>query len=159
MTRPYISGFCTPGNPAESHRRCPGTWSSGPDCTCACHTPPAPEQQQEEAPVSSLTLSPITEIKALVDLLADMGLDPLHLNIDARSNLDRRPRINLWMRYRTDFETFCARIGAKPAEKRYTGGTGQREWHANSDTPARALLVQCVSFDHHPDWQPREDTK
>ena len=39
--RPYISGFCNPTNPPDSHQRCAGTYS-GLDCTCWCHWEPTP---------------------------------------------------------------------------------------------------------------------
>lgn len=39
MSRPYLSGFCNPSNPADSHARCgahPRT--DGVPCTCTCHS-------------------------------------------------------------------------------------------------------------------------
>lgn len=97
---------------------------------------------------------PVAEIKAVVDLLADLGLDPLHLNIDGRTPTEDRPNIRLWMRYRSDFERVCEALKAKPVE-RQAHYQGQRHWYAEADTDARRLLVQCVSLEHHPDWQPR----
>lgn len=101
-----------------------------------------------------LQITPIAETKSLVDLLADMGIDPLHLHVDGAKPLDARPNIKLWTRYRTEFFTLCERLGAKPEERRFAPA-GQREWYAESDTLTRRLLVQCVSFEHHDDWEPR----
>lgn len=103
-----------------------------------------------------LTIVPTSAIKDLVDTLDGMGIDPLHLHIDGAKPLDPRPDIRLWCRYRTDFEAVCARLRLKPRERDGYGRMGQREWFAEHDDDRRRLLVQCVSFDHHPDWQPRE---
>lgn len=105
--------------------------------------------------MSELDLPSITEVKAVVDLLADMEIDPLHLHVDGRRPMDSRPRITLWMRHRTDFMAVCDRIRVKPQE-RIARTPGQREWFAEADTLARQLLIQCVSLVHHDDWEPRE---
>ena len=106
-------------------------------------------------PTDLIVLTPIVEIKAVVDTLADLGVDPLHLHIDGQRPTDQRANINAWIRYRTDFERVCAVFKAKPTERRHCQ-PGQREWYAESDTVTRRLLLQCVSFEHHPDWRPRE---
>lgn len=36
-TRPYLSGFCNPSCPPDSHKRCKGGYQGSP-CSCACHT-------------------------------------------------------------------------------------------------------------------------
>ncbi|WGL50668.1 hypothetical protein P5P86_11905 [Nocardioides sp. BP30] len=105
-------------------------------------------------PSDLIVLTPIAEIKAVVDTLADLGIDPLHLHIDGQRPTDRRPSMTTWIRYRTDFERVCDAFKAKPTERRYSQ-PGQREWYAESDTATRRLLIQCVSFEHHEDWQPR----
>ena len=102
----------------------------------------------------AIALTPIDEIKEFVDVLADMGIDPLHLHIDGHRPTDARPSISVWIRHRTEFEAICARLKAKPVERRYSQ-PGQREWWAESDTTTRRLLMQCVSFEHHHDWEPR----
>lgn len=46
--RPHLTGFCSPGNPTASHRRCRGEYVRGPAfpdlvrCECPCHTDPSP---------------------------------------------------------------------------------------------------------------------
>lgn len=104
--------------------------------------------------MKTLTHVPLGEIKALVDLLAELDVSVLHLHIDTRDMLDKRARINLWISSRTDYFRLCDHLKLTPTEKRYQG-LGQREWWAEADTPARALLIQCVSFEHHDDWEPR----
>lgn len=103
-----------------------------------------------------LELTPVNEIKALVDLLDSLGIDPLHLHIDGSRPTDSRPNVRLWLRYRTEFETVCKRLKLKPAERRYMQH-GVREWNAEGDTPMRRLLVSCASLAHHPDWVPRAE--
>lgn len=100
----------------------------------------------------ALNITPIATIKGLVDVLADMGLDPLHLHIDGRKPTDSRPGVSMWMRYRTDYEQVVERLRLKSVERRATQH-GQREWHAERDTDDMRLLVQCVSFEHHEDWE------
>lgn len=102
----------------------------------------------------ALRLTPMAEIKALIDLLAELDIDALHLRIDAKKVGDTRPDIALWTLYRTQFERLCEALKMNPTERRFSP-PGQREWFAESDTATRRLLVQCVSFEHHPDWQPR----
>jgi hypothetical protein len=104
--------------------------------------------------VSTLAVTQIATIKALVDTLADLGISPLHLRVDAKHVGDHRPDISLWTQTRTDFERLCAHLKAKPAERRYRP-VGQREWCAEHDTDERRLLLQCVSFAHHDDWEER----
>lgn len=37
--RPFVTGFCNPSNPPDSHQRCrPDYRSDGVRCSCACHT-------------------------------------------------------------------------------------------------------------------------
>lgn len=103
----------------------------------------------------TLDLPPINAIKEIVDVLADMGIDPLHLNADGRKPTDGRHDIRLWLRYRTEFEAVCERLRLKPAERPFRQH-GQREWFAVGDNDDRHLLVQCVSFEHHHDWISRE---
>jgi hypothetical protein len=105
--------------------------------------------------MSDLAVTQIATIKALVDTLADLGISPLHLLTNARKMSDTRPDISLWTQRRTDFEALCAHLKAKPVE-RMAHQPGQREWYAEHDTDERRLLIQCVSFPHHDDWQPRE---
>lgn len=102
-----------------------------------------------------LTLTPIEEIKAVVDVLAGLGIDPLHLHVDGKRSTNPRPDIHMWIRFRTDFERVCAAFEAGPVEERRACPHGQREWWATSETSARKLLIRCVSFDHHHDWEPR----
>ena len=104
--------------------------------------------------MTELRLVPTTVIKSVVDELVDLQVETLHLHIDGQTPTDARPSIRLWIRTRTDFELVCRAWGLKATEVRYTP-TGQRQWHAEHDTHGHRLLVQCVSFDHHPDWQPR----
>lgn len=102
----------------------------------------------------AVEVPPIAAVKDLVDLLARLGLDPLHLHIDGARPLDSRPNVRLWLRHRTDFERVVTELGLRPTERRYVQ-SGQREWHAERDDDRTRLLVSCVSFEHHPDWQPR----
>jgi len=95
----------------------------------------------------------ITTLKELVDQLADLGIDPLHLHTDGHTNI-RPPDYRLWLRTRTDFFAVCEAFGLKPTEARWAP-EGQRSWSAAKDTDDRRLLVQCVSFEHHDDWEPR----
>lgn len=97
---------------------------------------------------------PIAAIKAVVDLFADLGIDPLHLHIDGARPTDSRPNLSAWCRYRTDFERVCQRLQLKATERRYVQ-PGQRHWCAERDDDTTRLLVQCVSFQHHADWEPR----
>jgi hypothetical protein len=112
-------------------------------------------QGQEDGVSEQLAIVPTSAIKELVDILEDLGIDPLTLHIDGARPLDARPDVRLWCRYRTDFETVCERLRLKPHE-RLARQHGQREWFAEHDDDRRRLLVQCVSFAHHDDWQPRE---
>ena len=100
---------------------------------------------------------PIAAIKAIIDTFADLGIDPLHFQADGARPTDRRPNVSVWCRYRTDFETVCARMKLKPVERRYVQH-GQRHWYAERDTDTTRLLVQCVSLQHHDDWEPRPTT-
>jgi hypothetical protein len=106
--------------------------------------------------MSTLAVTQIAAIKSLVDTLASLDLSPLHLRIDAKTVGDPRPDISMWMQARTDFERVCAHLRAKAIERRYSGGTGQREWYAEHDHDGHRLLIQCVSFAHHADWMPRD---
>lgn len=105
--------------------------------------------------MTDLTTTPITEIKAIVDVLAELGIDALHFRADAKKVGDTRPDISLWITYRSEFLRVCEAFGLKPVERRYAG-EGQRAWFAERDTDDRRLLVQCVSFEHHHDWEPRQ---
>jgi hypothetical protein len=102
-----------------------------------------------------LSVTQIAVVKALVDHLSDLDISPLHLRIDAKHVGDARPDVSMWLRYRTDFERFCDALKLKAKERAYSP-EGQREWWAEHDTADRRLLVQCVSFAHHEDWQPKE---
>lgn len=108
----------------------------------------------EPAEATALSVVQIAAIKELVDQLAAFGISPLHLNINAKHVGDPRPSMSMWLRYRTDFERFCAALKTKVKERGYSP-EGQREWYAEHDTADRRLLIQCVSFKHHEDWQPR----
>lgn len=101
--------------------------------------------------MNDLHLVPIAEIKAIVDTLADLGIDPLHMHVDGHKPTDIRPDVQLWMRYRTDFERTCEALGAKKVEVR-NWQVGERRYSAEHDTDRRRLLIQCVSFRHHDDF-------
>lgn len=103
---------------------------------------------------TTLNPTPVATIKALVDDLARLDVTPLHLHVDTLKVGDLRPNVSLWTQTRTDFETLCDAWKMKPVERTYTP-EGQRAWCAERDTNDRRLLVQCVSFAHHDDWQPR----
>lgn len=51
-----LTGFCNPGNPKDSHTRCPGSYSRGPAfpdmlmCTCECHTNSSPASEDTPSP-------------------------------------------------------------------------------------------------------------
>lgn len=110
------------------------------------------------AETASLDLVSITEIKRVVDMFADLGITPSSLYVAGPRPLDSRPRFEVWAATRTDFNAICDRLGIKPA-KRVEGRyplPGQRQWHAIHDTGAHRLLIQVVSFQHHPDWEPRQ---
>lgn len=107
-----------------------------------------------ESARQELVSTPITVVKDLVDSLAFLAVTPLHLHVDTRVMLDQRPRVNVWLATRTDYERVVAALALKSVE-RMARTSGQREWYAEDDTTARALLVQCVSFVHHADWQAR----
>lgn len=104
--------------------------------------------------IALIELPPIAAIKAIVDTFADLGIDPLHLHSDGHKPTDRRPDLRVWCRYRTDFERVCQRLRLKVTERRYVQ-TGQRAWFAEQDNADHRLLVECVSFEHHADWEPR----
>ncbi len=104
--------------------------------------------------MADLQITPIAEIKALVELLAEMGIDPLSLNARGATPLEPRSNMQLHLRTRTDFEAVCRRLGAKGHERKFPP-RGQRSWWAEADTGTRKLLIQCVSFEHHDDWEPR----
>ena len=45
--RPWRSGFCTPGNPASSHDRCPQAFRFRDGrCECTCHAPAVERKPQ-----------------------------------------------------------------------------------------------------------------
>lgn len=100
-----------------------------------------------------LSVVQIGAIKELVDQLHTLDLSPLHLHIDTKHVGDTRPDVRLWLRYRTDFERFCGELGVKAKAARWDP-EGQRSWSAEHDTEERRLLIQCVAFRHHADWQP-----
>ena len=104
--------------------------------------------------MTALHTVPTQVLLALVDDLIALDVQPLHLHIDTLPVGDQRPDIRLWLRTRTDFERACTHWGIKATEKRYSPA-GQREWSATKDVDEHRLLVQVVSFQHHPDWQPR----
>lgn len=104
--------------------------------------------------MTKLDVTQVKTVLGIVEQLAMLEISPLHLRVDAKHVGDTRPDISLWLRYRTDFERFCESIKAKPKERTYTPA-GQREWWAESDTDTRRLLIQCASFEHHDDWQPK----
>lgn len=101
-----------------------------------------------------ITVPQIAAIKGLVDLFAALDIDPLHLQADGRHPTDTRPNLSVWCRYRTDFERVCDHLRLKPVERQYRQA-GQREWYAERDDDTVRMLVQVVSFEHHPDWLPR----
>jgi hypothetical protein len=105
-----------------------------------------------------LSVVQIETIKDLVGQLHALGVSPLHLQVDAKHVGDTRPDVRLWLRYRTDFERFCAALGIHAKESRWDP-EGQRSWSAEHDMEDRRLLVQCVSFKHHADWEPRPAAK
>jgi hypothetical protein len=47
-------GFCTPGNPADSHARCPRT-AAGVDCGCSCHREEQPAVVTKTGPAPTAT--------------------------------------------------------------------------------------------------------
>lgn len=103
-----------------------------------------------------LTLVPVTAVKAIVDRLADLGIDPLHLHIDGSKPTDARPNVRLWLRTRTDFNRFIdvpALAKKKVEERSGFSKDRQREFYVEDDTDERRLLIQCVSFPHHDDWE------
>ncbi len=102
----------------------------------------------------TIAAASIAAIKAIVDLFAELGIDPLHFHADGHKPTDHRPNLTIWCRYRTDFETICDRLGLKATERRYTSH-GRREWYAELDDDTTRLLVSCASFEHHHDWEPR----
>ena len=104
--------------------------------------------------MTDLALVPAGRIKALVDLLHGLGIDPLHLHIDGRKVDDLRPNTRLWLRHRTDIERVRQALGIK-AKERAGHGPKQREWCAEKDDDGQRLLVQVVSLPHHPDWEER----
>jgi hypothetical protein len=103
---------------------------------------------------TTIRVTPITELKALVDLLYELDLAPLHLHVDGRHELDDRADIRLWMTTRTQFEHVCKALGAT-AREATSHHRGERIFHAEVDTETRKLLVSCHSLDHHADWQPK----
>jgi hypothetical protein len=107
--------------------------------------------------MTGLVITPIGEIKDVVDQLAELGIDALHLRADAKKVGDPRPDVSLWVTYRTEFLRVCEAFGVKAQERRFAGA-GRREWFAERDTATRRLLIQCVSFEHHHDWEPRPRT-
>lgn len=102
----------------------------------------------------TLDLPRTSGIKTIVDLLDDLGIDPLHLHCDGAKPLDSRPNVRLWLRYCTDYERVIDRLRLKSVERQYRM-PGQREWYAERDNDEMRLLVCCVSFAHHPDWEAR----
>jgi hypothetical protein len=99
----------------------------------------------------SVTPVGIGPLKALVDQLADLGIDPLHLHTDGHTEI-RPPDFRLWLRTRTDFERVCDALDLKPKRSRWDP-EGQRSYSATKDTDEARLLVQVVSFRHHDDWE------
>lgn len=100
-----------------------------------------------------MLLTPIEEVKLLVDLLDRLGITPLHLHVDTRT---ATPKANVSLASRSDFERFVEAAGV-PSVERPARVSGQREWFAEADTPGWEILVQAVSFVHHHDWKPRPE--
>lgn len=65
----------------------------------------------------SIETPPIAAIKAVVDVFADLGIDPLHLHVEGARPTDSRPNLSAWCRYRTDFERVCQRLQLKATER------------------------------------------
>lgn len=99
-----------------------------------------------------LSMVQIDAIKTLVDQLHSLNMSPLHLHVDAKHVGDTRADAKLWLRYRTDMEAFCSEFGVKIVPARWDP-EGQRSMSAIHDTDERRLLVRCVSFRHHSDWE------
>ena len=67
---------------------------------------------------------------------------------------DGRTDLRLTIVGRTAFEAVCSAIGATPKER--IVHAGQRHWWADADTKTRRLLIEGVSFQHHDDWEARD---
>ena len=67
----------------------------------------------------------------------------------------KEPRVSLRLTIigRTHYEAVCLALEAKATER--VVQMGQRQWWAESDTSARKLLIEGVSFQHHDDWEAR----
>ena len=106
--------------------------------------------------MSAVTFVPIAEVKAVVDLLAELGLTPLHLQVDASHAGEARPSIRVWTRFRAEFEQVAKALGAEVREPRPAGSEGlTREYLAHVDTDRARIQVACTSRAHHHDWIPR----
>jgi hypothetical protein len=98
----------------------------------------------------------MNEVKSQRDRLIDMLTTLQHHDIEPQSlHLDRRG-LTVWITRRTEFELVVEAIGLTSRESD-PRQHGQREFYAHEgkqllDTP---LLIQCTSFTHHDDWQPR----
>lgn len=106
------------------------------------------------APDETIRVTPIAELKALVDLLHELDLTPLHLHVDGRYEVAGRADIRMWMATYTQFEQVCKALGVTPREGA-AHNRSERIFHAEVDTDTRKLVVSCCSLAHHADWQPR----
>src|SRR5688500_10394121 len=89
-------------------------------------------------PMTEVPLTPIEEVKLLVDLLDRLGITPLRLHVDTRM---ARAKADLSLACRSDFERFVEAAGVLSVE-RPARVSGQREWFAEVGSPGWEVLVQ-----------------
>lgn len=102
-------------------------------------------------------LDPITgpnidDVAELVGILQRLRVSPTHLYVDWHHTSDHRPDVRIHLKTRTDFERFTAELKVKPNNIRQWQAD-QVRFEANHDTATRRLLIGCVSFPHHDDWE------
>lgn len=76
-----LLGFCSPGNPRDSHDRCPGGLQ-GHDCRCTCHTPQLDDAAPTPAPRDPADLE---QLDALSDAIDNADEAARWLNTESRA--------------------------------------------------------------------------
>jgi hypothetical protein len=102
--------------------------------------------------MSTIGAATITMARDFLDVLAELDVTLQMLHINTRWALEGAPVVHVLVAKRSDFMRVCEHLGKAPTEAKYQQ-LGQRRWWLEHDTDERSLLIECVSFKHHDDWE------
>ena len=91
-------------------------------------------------------LSPMVELLAA---LSSEGIVPASITCEWRHTDQTHPYLNVWLRYRTEFERLANRLGLR-IESAVRTADSRRYW-TKGDGPG--VLLQCLSQRHHEDYE------